>query len=77
MADDPAKELDFSGVFRVRAGRVMLVIDDSLEGPNGIAFSPDERCLYVGNWDLERKVVVRYELDAAGGALGRARSCST
>ena len=33
----------------------------SWRGPNGLAFSPDERYLYVGNWDLERKVVMRYD----------------
>jgi gluconolactonase len=59
--DDPDKELPFSGVFAARDGRVMLVTDE-LEGPNGLAFSPDERYLYVGNWDPERKVVMRYEL---------------
>src|SRR3712207_7810512 len=31
-------------------------------GPNGIALSPDERFLYVGNWDPYRKVVVRHDL---------------
>ena len=71
MFDDPDRELDFSGVFRVSPSGDVAVIDDSLEGPNGIAFSPDERSLYVGNWDLERKVVMRYELDASGGALDR------
>ena len=40
-----------------------------LEGPNGLAFSPDERFLYVGNWDPERKVVMRYPV-AADGRLG-------
>jgi gluconolactonase len=63
--DDPDKELPFSGVFRTKDGQVTL-ISDELEGPNGIAFSPDERYLYVGNWDPERKVVMRYKLDAAG-----------
>jgi gluconolactonase len=63
--DDPRKELPFSGVFRVRDGEVELV-SDALEGPNGIALSPDERHLYVGNWDPERKIVVRYDVDAAG-----------
>jgi gluconolactonase len=67
--DDPDKELDFSGVFRVRDGEVALLTDE-LSGPNGIAFSPDERYLYVGNWDLERKVVMRYEVDAAGDLSG-------
>ncbi|HSK16409.1 MAG TPA: SMP-30/gluconolactonase/LRE family protein [Gaiellaceae bacterium] len=63
---DPEKELPFSGVFRVSpTGEVVLVADD-LEGPNGLAFSPDERYLYVGDWDLERKVVMRYEVDAPG-----------
>jgi gluconolactonase len=63
--DDPDKELGFSGVYRVRDGRVALVSDD-LEGPNGLAFSPDERHLYVGDWDLGHKVVMRYEVDARG-----------
>jgi gluconolactonase len=67
--DDPAKELEFSGVFRARDGELTLVTDE-LAGPNGIAFSPDERWLYVGNWDPERKVVMRYPLDEAGEAAG-------
>jgi gluconolactonase len=67
--DDPAKELAFSGVFKARDGAVTLVTDE-LAGPNGLALSPDERYLYVGNWDLERKVVVRYEIDAAGDPVG-------
>ena len=65
--DDPAKETPFSGIYRVRDGVVSLESDE-LEGPNGLAFSPDERYLYVGNWDMERKVVMRYEV-AADGAL--------
>jgi gluconolactonase len=65
--DDPGKELPFSGVFRVRDGRIALVTDE-LEGPNGLALSPDERHLYVGNWDPERKVVIRYELADDGSA---------
>jgi gluconolactonase len=59
--DDPDKELAFSGVFAARDGEVTLVTA-GLEGPNGLAFSPDERFLYVGNWDPEHKVVMRYEL---------------
>jgi gluconolactonase len=68
--EDPAKELPFSGVFRVRAGAVELVTDE-LEGPNGLAFSPDERYLYVGNWDPQRKVVMRYEVAAGVPAEGQ------
>jgi gluconolactonase len=67
--DDPDKELSFSGVFRVRDGEVAVVTDE-LAGPNGIALSPDEKYLYVGNWDENAKVVMRYELDADGGRVG-------
>jgi gluconolactonase len=71
MADDPDRELDFSGVFRVSPDGTIALIDDSLAGPNGIAFSPDERTLYVGNWDPDAKVVVRYDLSADGDVLDR------
>ena len=37
-----------------------------LKGPNGIAFSPDEKYLYVGNWDPEKKIVMRYDVEAEG-----------
>jgi gluconolactonase len=63
--DDPAKELSWSGVFRLRAGK-LEALDRTLTGPNGIALSPDERFLYVGNWDEQKKVVMRYELGADG-----------
>jgi gluconolactonase len=72
MADDPDRELHFSGVFRVSPGGEVALIDDALEGPNGIAFSPDERTLYVGNWDPAAKIVVRYELTEAGDVVDRA-----
>src|SRR6266508_6655618 len=66
--DDPDKELPFSGVFRAKDGEVELVTDE-LEGPNGLAFSPDERRLYVGNWDYERVVIMRYDPDTGEGSV--------
>jgi gluconolactonase len=68
---DPAKELPFSGVYMVRDGQVTLLAKE-LSGPNGIAFSPDERYLYVDNWDLKRKVLMRYEV-AADGTLSNGK----
>ena len=73
--DDPAKELPFSGVFRVTPGGEVSLERMELDGPNGLAFSPDERHLYVGNWDLERKVVMRYDVDAAGALAGGTVFC--
>jgi gluconolactonase len=63
--DDPARELDFSGVFSVR-DEVVTLVSGELSGPNGIALSPDERYLYVGNWDPDRKVVMRYDVSDGG-----------
>jgi gluconolactonase len=63
--DDPRKELPYSGVFTLRQGKLRLVSTD-LKGPNGIAFSPDEKYLYIGNWDEQKKVVMRYEVEFDG-----------
>ena len=63
--NDPRKELPFSGVFAVKDGNLKLVTKD-FTGPNGIAFSPDEKYLYVGDWDEKRKVVMRYEVQPDG-----------
>jgi gluconolactonase len=68
--DDPDKELPFSGVFGVTPGGEIFLVSDELEGPNGLAFSPDERFLYVGNWDDESKIVVRYPIDETGARSG-------
>ena len=63
--DDARKELPYSGVFALYKGQLKLVTTD-LKGPNGIAFSPDEKYLYVGNWDPEKKIVMRYDVEAEG-----------
>jgi gluconolactonase len=62
---DRRKELAFSGVYSLREGKLQLVAKD-LTGPNGLAFSPDERYLYVANWDEKKKVVMRYRAHADG-----------
>jgi gluconolactonase len=61
----PRRELPDSGVFRWAGGALTLVSTD-LSGPNGLAFSPDER-LYVTNRDVRKKVVMRYEVRPDGG----------
>ena len=47
--NDARKELGFSGVYSIYKGKLQLVSKD-FTGPNGIALSPDEKYLYVGNW---------------------------
>lgn len=68
---DPRKELPYSGVYSLRDGKLRLVGED-LAGPNGIALSPDEKYLYVGDWDEGRVVVMRYEA-RPDGTLGEGR----
>lgn len=63
--DDPRKELKFSGIYSIHKGKLQLVSTD-FTGPNGIAFSPDEKYLYVSNWDEKKKVVMRYEVMTDG-----------
>jgi gluconolactonase len=66
---DKRKELDYSGVFMIKNGKVQLVSKD-LGGPNGLAFSPDEKFLYVTNWDIRdihhTKTLWRYEVQPDG-----------
>lgn len=65
FGDDARKELSFSGVYALKDGQLKLLTKE-FSGPNGIALSPDEKTLYVGNWDDHRKVVMRYALAPDG-----------
>jgi gluconolactonase len=67
--DDPRREQPHFGVYSVKDGRVRLVSAE-FTGPNGLAFSPEEKFLYVGNWDEKRKVVFRHPVNP-DGTLGR------
>jgi gluconolactonase len=69
--DDPAKELKFNGVFRYAGGKLQAVVKD-LTRPNGLAFSPDEKTLYVANSDEKHKVWMRYDV-AADGTVSNGR----
>jgi gluconolactonase len=63
--DDRRKELNFSGVYSIYKGKLQLLTKE-FSGPNGIAFSPEEKYLYVGNWDEKKKTVYRYEVNEDG-----------
>jgi gluconolactonase len=68
-ADPPglakARELSFSGVYRLTPqGKLDLVVKD-LPAPNGLAFSPDEKKLYVNNSRPEKLWMV-YDVKADG-----------
>lgn len=66
---DARKELDYQGVFMIKNGKVSVVAKDC-GGPNGLAFSPDEKYLYVTNWDIRdihhTKTLWKYEAQPDG-----------
>jgi gluconolactonase len=65
--DDPRKELPYSGVFRVSPdGKNLQLLSKELSGPNGLAFSPDEKYFYLDNWDEKKKIIMRYEVNPDG-----------
>ncbi len=62
---DPAKDLKFNGVFRLANGKLQVVVKD-LTRPNGIAFSPDQKTLYIANSDEKNKVWMAYDVADKG-----------
>lgn len=72
VADDPAKELDFQGVYRLSPRGELTLLTRELSRPNGLAFSPDERTLYVANSDRARAIVMAYPVED-DGTLGAGR----
>ncbi len=70
---DPAKELDFNGVYRISAadGTVTLLTKE-MTFPNGIAFSPDEKTLYVANSDPRKAIWTAFPVKD-DGTLGPGR----
>lgn len=66
---DRKPELDYSGVYRLgRDGKVTLLFKD-LPTPNGLAFSPDGKRLYVN--DTKEKIVRVYDFHDGSISNGR------
>ncbi len=70
--DDPAKELEINGVYRLPASGALELIDDRLVRPNGVALSPDARTLYVASSDSSQPHVFAYAV-GDDGAVGDRR----
>ena len=69
---DPRRELPFCGVFRVTPQRAVTLLVRDLERPNGIAFSPDEKTLYVAQSHPPMPVIMAYPVKP-DGTLGTGR----
>ena len=68
--NDLGKELDFQGVFCLKASGELVLVD-KLTRPNGITFSPDGSKMYVAVSDPEHAVWYRYDVVAPGEVKNR------
>ena len=72
--DDPAKELPFQGVYRRAVDGTVTLLTKELNAPNGLAFSPDEKTLYVAQSDPTKAIWMAYPVKA-DGTIGRGHAC--
>jgi gluconolactonase len=70
--DDPKKEIPFNGVYRLTPSGKIDLLEKELTRPNGLAFSPDEKTLYVANSDSKRKIWMSYPV-RGDGLLGKGK----
>lgn len=63
-------ELDFSGVYLIRPDGTVRLLTSEFKYPNGLAFSPDETTLYIGD---SGEGLVRSYAVAPDGTLGNGR----
>ncbi len=54
--EDPLRELDFCGVYRLSKDGKLTLLTEEMTRPNGIAFSHDEKTLYVAQSDPEAAI---------------------
>lgn len=67
---DPAKELDFNGVFLLRRTGELVLLTREMTFPNGIALSPDGKILYVANSDSRKPLWMAFDVNADGTISG-------
>ncbi len=70
--DDPLRELDFCGVYRLAANGELTLLTDEMTRPNGIGFSPDEKTLYVAQSDPTAAIWKAFPVKG-DGTLGESR----
>lgn len=58
---DPLKVLDFNGIYKWSPNTGIILLDASIGGPNGIAFAPDFKTLYIGNSERDNAVIIAFD----------------
>ncbi len=70
--EDPKKELDFQGVYRLSPKGELTLLTKEMSRPNGIALAPDEKTLYVANSDPDKAIWMAFPINA-DGSLGKGK----
>lgn len=70
--DDPRRELDFCGVFRFSKDGKTTLLTQEFTRPNGIAFSPDHKTLYVAQSDPKAAIWKSFPVEE-DGTLGEGK----
>ena len=70
--NDLSREIDIFGVYRIGTDGKVSVATAELQRPNGLAFSPDEKILYVAQSDPNRAIIMAYPVQA-DGSLGKGK----
>lgn len=70
--EDPLRELDFCGVYRLAADGTLTLLTKTITRPNGLAFSPDFKTLYVAQSDPEAATWTAFPVKG-DGTLGEGR----
>jgi len=70
--DDPRRELDYCGVYRLSKDGQVTLLTTELTRPNGIGFSPDQKTLYVAQSDPKAAIWRAFPLKE-DGTLGESR----
>ena len=68
--NDPRRELDFCGVYRLSKSGKLTLLTKEMTRPNGIAFSPDEKTLYVAQSDPKAAIWKKFPVKE-DGTLGK------
>ncbi len=63
---DSGRELDFCGVYRLSVDGELTLLTKEIGAPNGIAFSPDGKRLYITDVDARRPAWLVYDVDNGG-----------
>ncbi|MDO6719461.1 SMP-30/gluconolactonase/LRE family protein [Psychrosphaera sp. 1_MG-2023] len=65
---DRTQQQPYTGVYKIDVNGKVSLIDGSLDKPNGVALSPDQKTLYIGDFSNR---VSKYDISSSGDVSNR------